>query len=155
MPAEEGNQTAFINANLIPMTIETVIPNQTVVVEKDRIKVVGPSSQIKIPANARVIDCRGAFLLPGLADMHMHFRPNVLSDAWPVSPLKLYLANGVTTIRCFGPRGKTGRYVLTWRDKIESGELDGPSILTCESATARAFPRAPGSDRDTAKIPAF
>ena len=29
-----------------------------------------------------------------------------LSD-WPVSPLYLYLANGVTTIRCFGPHGDT------------------------------------------------
>ena len=43
--------------------------------------------------------------MPGLADMHMHTRDNWdewLSD-WPVSPLILYLANGVTTIRCFGP----------------------------------------------------
>ena len=47
------------------------------------------------------------------------------------SPLKLYLANGVTIIRCFGPSGKTGRYSLTWWKEIESGRLDGPSILTC------------------------
>lgn len=67
----------------------------------------------------------------GLADMHMHLRPDWLSDAWPVSPLKLYLANGVTTIRCFGPGDETGRYALTWRKEIESGRLVGPRILTC------------------------
>jgi hypothetical protein len=40
--------------------------------------------------------------MPGLADMHMHLRYDWLSDAWPVSPLNLYLANGVTTIRAIG-----------------------------------------------------
>jgi hypothetical protein len=69
--------------------------------------------------------------MPGLADMHMHLRYNWMSDTWPVSPLKLYLANGVTTIRCFGPRGKSGRYALKWRQEIDAGSLAGPSILTC------------------------
>jgi len=68
--------------------------------------------------------------MPGLADMHMHIRYDWMSKAWPVCPLKLYLANGVTTIRCFGPNGKTGRYGLQWRKEIELGRLDGPSILT-------------------------
>ncbi len=54
-----------------------------------------------------------------------------MSDAWPVSPLKLYLANGVTTIRCFGPLGKSGMYALKWRDQVEKGLLIGPRIITC------------------------
>jgi hypothetical protein len=125
------NLTAFIHANLIPMTTETVMVDQTVAVKGNRIIVVGPSNQTEIPSNARMINCRNAFLMPGLADMHMHLRYDWISGAWPVSPLKLYLANGVTTIRCFGPNGKTGRYALTWRNEIEAGRLDGPNILTC------------------------
>jgi len=129
--AFEERPTAFIHTNLIPMTSAVVLSDHTVVVEGKRITIVGPSAQTAIPANAMVIDCQNAFLMPGLADMHMHLRYDWMSDAWPVSPLKLYLANGVTTIRCFGPRGKTGRYGLTWRKGVDAGHLVGPSILTC------------------------
>jgi hypothetical protein len=129
--ALEKNPTVFLHANLIPMTVETVLPDQTVVINGQKITAVGPTSQTKIPAKARVINCRNTNLMPGLADMHMHLRYDWMSNVWPVSPLKLYLANGVTTIRCFGPRGKTGRYGLHWRKEIDAGRLDGPSILTC------------------------
>jgi len=129
--ATNDQPTAFIHANLIPMTIDGVLADQTVIVDKSRITAVGPSSRMPIPSKARVVDCRDAFLMPGLADMHMHLRHDWLSDVWPVSPLELYLANGVTTIRCFGPRGKTGRYGLKWRQQIKAGHLAGPSILTC------------------------
>lgn len=129
--AFEKRPTAFIHANLIPMTTETVMFDQTVVVEGKQITVVGPSKQTEIPANAKVINCRNAFLMPGLSDMHMHLRYNWMNDVWPVSPLKLYLANGVTTIRCFGPGGETGQYGLKWKNDIDAGRLAGPSILTC------------------------
>lgn len=129
--AFEKRPIAFIHANLIPMTTATVLIDQTVVVEGDQIIAVGPSSQTETPPNAKVVNCRNAFLMPGLSDMHMHLRYDWMSDAWPVSPLKLYLANGVTTIRCFGPNGKTGRYGLKWRKEIDAGRLDGPSILSC------------------------
>jgi len=141
--AAEQGPMAFVHANLITMRDETVLPNHTVIVEGNRITFVGPSSQRGIPSNSTVINCRNAFLMPGLADMHMHFRYNWLSETWPVSPLKLYLANGVTTIRCFGPRGKTGRYGLAWREKIDSGTLDGPSILTCGPQLRGHFQESP------------
>jgi imidazolonepropionase-like amidohydrolase len=48
-----------------------------------------------------------------------------------VSPLYLYLANGVTTIRGFNPTGDSFGYVLRWKDKINSGQLIGPTIYTC------------------------
>ena len=127
----ENNSTAFIHANLIPMTTAAVLPDQTVIVNGRQIKNIGPSSQTRIPPNSRVVNCRDAFLMPGLADMHMHLRPDWMSDTWPVSPLRLYLANGVTTIRCFGPGGKTGRYALIWKKEIDAGLLVGPRILTC------------------------
>ena len=56
--ALEKSPTVFIHANLIPMTIETVLPDQTVIVEGKQITVVGPSNQTEIPSNAKVINCR-------------------------------------------------------------------------------------------------
>lgn len=141
--ALEERPTAFIHANLIPMTTETVLSDQTVVVEGKQITVIGPSNKTETPANANVIDCRNAFLMPGLSDMHMHLRYDWMSDVWPVSPLKLYLTNGVTTIRCFGPRGKTGRYGLKWRKEIDAGRLAGPSILTCGPQLRGHFKKDP------------
>ncbi|BBO78511.1 amidohydrolase [Desulfosarcina widdelii] len=129
--ASEKSCTAFIHANLIPMTTEAVIPDQTVVVQGNQIITVGSSSQTHIPPHSTVMDCRNTFLMPGLADMHVHLPRDGVVDNWPVSPLKLYLANGVTTIRCFGPRRKKGRSDLAWRKKIAFGELAGPNILTC------------------------
>ena len=115
----------FQNVNLVPMTNEKIVKDQTVLVRGKRIIEIGPSKRIAVPQNARVIDGTGAYLMPGLADMHMHTRDDWnewLSD-WPVSPLYLYLANGVTTIRCFNPTGDSFGYVLRWKDKINSGQL--------------------------------
>ena len=63
--------------------------------------------------------------------MHMHTRDDWLSPEWPVSPFDLYLANGVTTIRCFGPIGISPNYILIWRDAINKGKLSGPTVITC------------------------
>ncbi|WP_319521435.1 amidohydrolase family protein [uncultured Desulfosarcina sp.] len=129
--ASDKRITVFIHASLIPMTSETVIPDQTVVIEGKQILSVGSSSQINTPPNSTVIDCRNAFLMPGLADMHIHFRQGWFDEKKPVSPLKLFLANGVTTVRCFGTRSQRNHYAFAWRKKIETGDLAGPNIIPC------------------------
>ncbi len=131
VPSERKQySTVFQHVNLVPMTEERIIENQTVLVKGTRIAAIGPSPEVTIPENAAIINGAGAYLMPGLADMHMHTRPGWVTD-YPVSPLNLYLANGVTTVRCFGPRGGSGAYVLRWRDEIRKGKRIGPAIYTC------------------------
>jgi len=125
--------TAFQNVNLVPMTDEKIVKNQTVLVKGKRIIEIGLSNEITIPENSTLINGSGSYLMPGLADMHMHTRDDWLSPTWPVSPFNLYLANGVTTIRCFGPLGKSPNYILIWRDAINKGKLSGPTVITCGS----------------------
>jgi hypothetical protein len=123
---------AFRNVNLVPMTDEKIVKNQTVLVKGKRIVEIGPSKTVAVPDHSELIDGTGAYLMPGLADMHMHTR-NTWDDwlsVWPVSPLYLYLANGVTTIRSFGPEEGSYNYVLGWRDKVNKGRLIGPNIYT-------------------------
>ncbi len=129
--ALERQITVFKNVTLVPMTGEKVIKHQTVMVKGSRIAEIGPQLEGGIPENARIIEGAGAFLMPGLSDMHMHLRDDWLSPTWPVSPLNLYLANGVTTIRCLGPVGKSPDYALRWREDIKKGVLEGPAIYTC------------------------
>jgi imidazolonepropionase-like amidohydrolase len=114
--------TAFVNVNVIPMTGDVLLPEQTVVVANGSIVEVGLSSSTTVPADAEVIDGAGAYLLPGLADMHVHLRDN-----WPVSQLDLFLASGVTTVRSLDG---AGAFVLSWRDEINAGTRRGPTIVT-------------------------
>jgi imidazolonepropionase-like amidohydrolase len=130
--------TAFTHVNLIPMTSEKVIEDQTVLVRGTEIVALGESGKSKIPWGAQVIDGKGAYLMPGLADMHAHTRnstgqwaqPWEDPEIWPVHPLKLYLANGVTTIRDLSAMDESGAYPLQLREEIREGTRVGPTIYT-------------------------
>ncbi|MCP4419650.1 MAG: amidohydrolase family protein [Chloroflexi bacterium] len=113
--------TAFVNVNVIPMDSERVLENQTVVVENGRITTIGAVDEVTVPDGAEIVEGNGAYLMPGLADMHVHLN----SDPDPNS-LQLYLAQGVTTVRNFNSIPKH----LEWREQVASGELLGPTILT-------------------------
>ena len=121
--------TAFKNVHLVPMTGEKIVESQSVLVRGDRILKIGPSNQIKIPRNAKVIDGQGAHLMPGLADMHVHLR-----NDWPLSQLDMYLANGVTTVRDLDGRD----FMLHWRDEIKAGQRSGPYIYV-SAPTIRGY----------------
>lgn len=122
--------TAFININLVAMTDENIAENQSVLVEGTRIIKIGSTDEVELPETTNIIDGEGAYLMPGLADMHMHTQENWCSGTWRVCPFKLYLANGVTTVRCMGPFGSHPSYILKWRDEIKQGERIGPTIYT-------------------------
>src|SRR5690606_2744339 len=48
--------TALVGATVISMNGDEVIPNATVLVERNRITAVGPSAQVTVPADARRVD---------------------------------------------------------------------------------------------------
>ena len=110
--------TVFTHVNVIPMDREVVLPDQNVVVMDGKISAVGSSSTVKIPKSAKVIDGSGRYLMPGLADMHVHlyFPPE----------LTLNVVNGVTTV--FNLNGQPGH--LLWRAETASGALLGPTIYS-------------------------
>jgi imidazolonepropionase-like amidohydrolase len=117
-----SNSIAFVGVSVVPMT-ETggVLSDQTVLVQEDRIAAVGPRSEVIIPPGTQRIDGAGRYLMPGLADMHVHLEYFEDPDL-----LKLFLANGVTTVRNMDGRP----YILAWRKRIAEGELLGPAIYT-------------------------
>ncbi len=121
-PESAPQATAFVGAAVVPMTADVVLSGQTVLVEGDRIASIGPVGEVELPEGTLVVDAQGAYLMPGLADMHVH-----LDDVWPVPMLDLFLANGVTTVRNLNGWDPS---VLTWRDDVAAGTLRGPSIYT-------------------------
>ena len=119
--AKDASITAFVDVNVVPMDREQVLENHTVVVVGDRIVKVGPMGGIAIPDGAEVIDGRGNYLIPGLADMHVHLNIDANPDF-----MRLFLAQGVTTIRNLNALPDH----LVWRDQVLNGELIGPRIYT-------------------------
>lgn len=95
------------------------VTGSLIVVAGDRIRQVGRESDVVVPRDARVIDVRGKWIVPGLMDLHAHV--TVAKDL----PLGLYLANGVTTIR--DPGGHLTQLRLT-RQAIEAGTRIGPRL---------------------------
>ena len=65
---------AFVGGRVVTMKggTEEVIEDGAVVVEKNRIRAVGPRASVAIPAGARTVDVSGKTVLPGLVDAHWH-----------------------------------------------------------------------------------
>lgn len=63
------------------------------------------------------------YLMPGLADMHVHLLSEGITDRVRLS---LFLANGVTTVRNMHGSPE----ILEWRGRIEEGDRVGPRIYT-------------------------
>src|SRR5260370_40964216 len=102
---------------LIAVRMGTVLTNQAILIEGDRIKEVGPADAVAghAPRDARVIDLRNATVLPGFIDCHTHITPHpgdYYKQLFRMSPIdqavrahlyaKRRLAPGFTPIRNFG-----------------------------------------------------
>jgi len=118
IPGSREATLAIVGGTLIDATGSAPIPDATVVIHNQRIVSVGPSSKVKIPHGAHVVDARGKTILPGLWDMHAHFE----QVEWG----PIYLAAGVTTVRdC----GNEFEFITAVRDAIAHGQGLGPRLL--------------------------
>jgi len=95
--------------------------NQTIVIEGERIAVIGRSGAVVVPRGARVISAAGKYVIPGLWDAHVHL------SYLGACALPVFVANGVTSVRDCGARTED---TAIWRKKIAEGELIGPRIKT-------------------------
>lgn len=103
------------NANVVPMTADTVLRNQMVLIREGMIADIADEI---IDSQAAVIDAGGGYLSPGLIDMHVH--------VWDKYELGLYLANGVTTVRNLWGQPMH----LRMKEAINKGEVVGPMFFT-------------------------
>lgn len=119
---EHNDRIAFRNANVVQAERNDVLRGQTVYVAEGRIAWVGPAGEKRLPAGTSVIDAQGAYLLPGLGDMHVHHYPQYDDE-----DLLLYLANGVTTVRIMDGSDRD----LETKQRLAAGELIGPRYYSC------------------------
>jgi imidazolonepropionase-like amidohydrolase len=133
---------AFTRVAVIDVTGGPTRNDMTVVTDQDRIVAVGPTSSLKPPAGARVVDGRGKFLIPGLWDMHVH---TVFGDWLPRNErvvLPLFVANGVTGVRDMGGDLPV---LKEWRSAIAAHRLLGPRMIIAGPMLDGAEPRFPSS----------
>ena len=108
---------AIVHASLVPMDSERVLTDQTIVVSGDRITVIGPSDATSPPEDASIVDVRGAYVTPGLIDMHVHIRR---------ADLRAYVDAGITTVR-----NMWGYQALpALMHDVDAGAVVGPAIYS-------------------------
>src|ERR1700740_2255641 len=101
-------------------------PGTTVVIEQDRIVVIGPWRKVKAPAGSQIVNGGGKFLIPGLWDMHVHgYNPDPGTtsegETWMYP---MHLANGVVGVRAmWGPENASA-----WRAQHAKYEKPSPNV---------------------------
>jgi imidazolonepropionase-like amidohydrolase/Tol biopolymer transport system component len=119
---------ALVGANIITMRGDEVIRGGTVVVERNRIVAVGPSSEVQVPAGAHRVDVSGRWIMPGIVDVHAHGGVGssgiTPQSAWP------FLANlafGVTTVH--DPSNNTDM-IFSASELVKAGSVTGPRVFS-------------------------
>ena len=105
------------------------VRGQTVVIHDGRIAEVGPTSKVKAPAGALVVDGAGMTLIPGIVGMHDHMFYTAAGGVGVTMSFtgpRLYLASGVTSVRTTGTRSPYADINL--KHAVDSGLVPGPRI---------------------------
>jgi len=132
--AFDDSVIALTHCTLADVIALKAVPDQTVILHNGTITAIGASSRTPLPNGARVVDCSGKSLLPGLVLMHEHMYYPAYSinpfyihfKQLPVTFPKMYLACGATTIRTAGSIEPFSD--LSLKRDIDLGKIAGPSM---------------------------
>lgn len=113
------------NANIVDVRNGAILENQQVVVDSGKIKSILSTIE-NASVYGTIIDAKGKYLIPGLAEMHAHIPQPPTSEDRIEETLFLYLSNGITTVR--GMLGHPSHLVL--RERAKKGEILSPRIFT-------------------------
>ena len=129
-------RTILTNATLIDCVNPAAAANASVVIENGRISEILTDGRKATVGDAKVIDLEGAYLMPGLWDVHVH--PDYLSLA--EAPLADQVAifghrlmtslteSGIVGFRCAGTHSFMD---VAWKRAFDSGQYVGPRLYAC------------------------
>ena len=129
-------RTILTHATLIDCVHPAPAADATVVVENGRISEILTGGRRPAAGDATVIDLAGAYLMPGLWDVHVH--PDYLSLAeMPLAEqvalfghrlMTALIESGIVGFRCAG----THHYMdVAWKRAFDSGQYVGPRVYAC------------------------
>jgi hypothetical protein len=132
-----GADLLIEHVNVIPMIPGSdVLSDSTVLIRNGRIESIAPAIDAMASPTATRIDARGKWLMPALADMHVHLENDRLLRLYtkdasiPTGTVRTedallpYVANGVLQIAVLTATPET----IAQRDEVESGRALGPHI---------------------------
>lgn len=118
---------AILNGNVIDVQSGTIL-KQDVFIKDNRIVEVLDSGTLSNYEALETINAGDKYMLPGFWDNHVHFRGGdsliIANEAF----LKLFIMNGITTVRDAG--GDLTPSIIKWNKAINKNELLGPNIFT-------------------------
>jgi len=128
------------HVEVIDGTDAAPVADQNVTLEGGKITAIGAGADVPASEGMTVLDLRGRAVIPGLVSMHNHLFyiafPNLAADysferpalfhQMSFSAPRLYLANGVTTMRTAG--SVEANTDLRLKQAIEAGALPGPRL---------------------------
>src|SRR6185295_13816995 len=142
--AQTPKRLALVGGMLLTGYEVPPIHRAAVVIEGNKIVAAGPASEIKIPADAAVVDTSGRVMLPGLIETHGHLvvlghgsyetwfpwikahgGDAMLTRVMEISAKQLLMAGVTTTIDLGAPLAP----ILKLRDRINKGEVAGSRML--------------------------
>ena len=92
---QKNNDIILKNANIISMFDNKIVSKKSILVRQSKIIQIDDFSKLKFSKNTQIIDCLGKFVMPALADMHVHLpAENKIEES-----LALNIAAGVARVR--------------------------------------------------------
>jgi imidazolonepropionase-like amidohydrolase len=136
--AASAETTLLTGGHVIDVERGTVMKDHDILVEDGAIKAIGRKGTLGA-SGAEKVDMKGAFLLPGLSDSHVHLTSRSdlhgyrrLAVSTPRSAIsgvanaEKTLRAGFTTVRNLGGPGFAD---VDLKDAIDTGEIPGPRII--------------------------
>lgn len=140
----KGQDMVIKNISVITMTSETILKNQDVVIKNGKISSISTSKKSNYK-DMLVIDGKGKYIMPSLADAHVHFPEN---DTEMERMMAFYLINGVTKIRSL--RGDWKH--LDWRNTYKNENAMYPKLYLSPPPISRQHDFTAAEIEDYVKI---
>jgi imidazolonepropionase-like amidohydrolase len=140
-----AQSVAIRNATIINLRSGKKSSGNTILIDGIVIRSVSADRNFDLPKNARVINAKGKFVIPGLWDMHVHYFNNYSrigtdNKDW-YGPL--FIANGVTGLRDMASDIEDRTKAQAWAEAMSTGTV-GPRVVVGSNIIDGDPPFAPG-----------
>jgi imidazolonepropionase-like amidohydrolase len=125
---DSASRVVLVGVTLFDGTGQQLRPNQSVVLQGERIAAIFPTGSQPLPAGATIYNLSGRYLIPGLIDTHVHIATDPSGEDSRVRTerrLRLALLGGVTAVRDMA--GDVRALGSLQRDAL-LGEIPSPDI---------------------------
>lgn len=119
-------RVAFRGARIITMEGNDVIEDGTIVINRNKIEIVGRTSEVTIPAGTKIIEAAGKTIVPGFVDSHAH----IGNFRYGVSPQKhwQYYANLAYGVTSSHDPSSNSEMIFSQSEMVKTGAMVGPRI---------------------------